>query len=145
MRHFAFALLPLGAVLSLGASARYMATPEFMPYHAVVAGIQWQQLSPGVQVVILGMLRILAGGFAACGLALGALALVAYRGQVWAAGACAAVGAAVWVPTVAVTLMLRSAQPKAEPPTVASANILMVILVGAVLAGFAARRAPSGA
>ena len=56
MRRLAFALLLLGAVLSLGASARYMATPEFMPYHAVVAGSQWQQLEPGVQVVILGML-----------------------------------------------------------------------------------------
>lgn len=145
MRNIAFALLILGAVLSLGASVRYMVTPEFMAYHAIVAGAQWHQLAPCVQVVILGMLRILAGGFAACGLALGALAFVAYRGKAWAGAACAAVGAAAWVPTVAVTIMLRNAQPNADPPTFASAVILAVIVVGAVLAGLAARRAPSGA
>ena len=142
MRHLAFALLLLSAVLCLGASARYMSAPEFMPYHAVVAGLQWQQLPTGVQVIILGMLRIVAGGFAACGFALGALALVAYRGQAWAAAACAVVGTAVWVPTIVVTLMLRNAQPKAEPPTAAAAAILALILVGALLAGLAARRAP---
>lgn len=124
---------------------RYMTTSEFMPYHAVVAGVQWQQVPSGLQTIILGMLRILAGGFAACGLGVAFLSIVAYRGQAWAGYASAMVGLAVWVPTIAVTYMLRAAQPSAQPPTAQSLVVLGLVLAGAVLAVLSARSGASAA
>ena len=78
---------------------------------------------------LLGMLRILAGGFLGCGIALGALAIPVYRGQLWASWASLLVGSAVWVPTLSVAFMLKRAQSGAEPPILASAAILAIIVV----------------
>ena len=140
MRKITVSLQLLAAVLSIAASLRYMTTSEFMPYHAVVAGQAWSTLSPGLQVIITGMLRILAGGFLACGLALAFLAWPLWRAERWAAWASLFIGLAVWAPTLAVTFMLKSAAPSAQPPTLPTIALLAVI-VAAFVAGFL-NRAP---
>ena len=141
MRRIATALQLLAALLSIAASARYMTTSEFMPYHAVVTGQAWTTLTPGLQVIIIGMLRILAGGFLACGLALAFLAWPLWRGERWAAWASLCVGLAVWAPTLAVTFMLTSAAPAAQPPTLPTIAILVVVVAAFITGLFA--RAPA--
>jgi hypothetical protein len=111
-----------------------MTTSEFMSYHAVVAGQGWSSLTPGLQVIITGMLRILAGGFLGCGLALAFLAMPLWRGERWAAWASLFVGLAVWMPTLTVTFMLKSAAPAAQPPTLPTIAVLALI-VAAFVAG----------
>lgn len=138
MRKIAIVLQLLAAVLSIGASVRYMTANEFMPYHAVVAGQAWATLSPGLQVVVTGMLRILAGGFLGCGVALAFLAMPLWRAERWAAWASLFVGLAVWAPTLAVTLMLKSAAPAAQPPTLPTVAILIVV-IAAFIAGLLSR------
>lgn len=56
-------LLSLAGLISIAFGVRYFLAREYMPYHAVVAGSSWAELEPGVRTVILGMLKILAGGF----------------------------------------------------------------------------------
>lgn len=52
---YALALLPmyLGGII-------YASTSQFMPYHAVAVGHDWQSLEPGIQTLILAALH--AGG-----------------------------------------------------------------------------------
>ena len=51
-------LVALGAILF---GVRYMRRDAYLPYHAAVAGKPFVDLDPGVQAVILGMLRIIGG------------------------------------------------------------------------------------
>lgn len=143
MRRLALLFQAVAALLSIAAAIRYITASEFMPYHAAVAGQEWATLAPGVQTIILGMLRILAGGFLAVGIALAALALPVRRGERWASWATLLVGAAVWAPTLSVTFMLKSAQPIAQPPT-APTLVILVLVVGASALGLLARPTGNG-
>lgn len=141
MRKIAIAVLALAAILSLGAGLRYLLTTEFMPYHAVVSGKSWVQLEPGLQSIILGMLKIVGGGFLACGVALLWLLIPIYRGEAWSRWAALCVAVAVWVPTQYITIVLRSANSTAQTPVVPTAVILCLVLVGFTLSFFAGKRA----
>lgn len=123
---------------------RYLTTSEFMPYHAAVTGQAWGELSPGLQTIIVGMLRIVGGGFLACGLALAALAYPLHRGERWPPWATLLTGAALWVPTLAVTLRLQSLQPAAQPPVAPSAILLALVVLAAVAGWFASSRDATG-
>lgn len=140
MRNLSLLLVVLAATLCVGAGVRYMAADQFMPYHAVVSGKAWSELEPGLRTIILGMLRILAGGFLSCGIALAFLLLPLRRGDRWAPWAVALIGGAVWVPTLLVTFMLRDAAPSAQPPIALTALILGLVLLAATSALIA--RAP---
>ncbi len=64
---------------------RYLASSEFMTYHAEVAGTPWEALSPGLQTLILAMLRGAGSAILAGGLALGLLLAIPWRrGERWA-------------------------------------------------------------
>jgi len=127
-------LVLLAALMSIGAGVRYMSADQFMPYHAVVSGNAWSALAPGLQTIILGMLRVLAGGFLSCGIALLFLLVPLRHGERWAPWAVASVGTAVWLPTLSVTLMLRNAAPEAQPPIALTAIALGLSLSGAAAA-----------
>jgi hypothetical protein len=60
-------LVALGAILF---GVGYMRRDAYLPYHAAVAGKPFIDLDPRVQAIILGMLRIIGGGFATPGVAL---------------------------------------------------------------------------
>ena len=122
--------LSLAALLALTFGVRYMLTREFMPYHAVVAGKTWPELGPGMQTIILGMLRIVGGGLASFGLALLWLMFPLNRGESWAAWAVLTIAASTLVPTLYVTIMLRRHEPKAKTPIVPTLIVLALILAG---------------
>lgn len=63
-------LLSLAALIAILFGIRYFMAKAFMPYHATVAGKSWSELGPGLQTIILGMLRIIGGGFMTYGVAL---------------------------------------------------------------------------
>ena len=130
LRRLPLAFILLAAVLSTIAGLRYLAVAEFMPYHAAVAGMPWSRLETGTQTIILGMLRVLGGGFIAAGLALLWLLVPLNRGANWAAWAALTVGAAAWLPAVFVMLGLKAAAPSAQPPLVSALVILAAIAVG---------------
>jgi hypothetical protein len=147
MRKIASALLAVAALLSIGAGIRYLALDEFMPYHAAVSGKPWSSLEPGLRTIILCMLTIVGGGFLAAGAGLAFAARGVWQGSVRAAWAALCVVAAQWAPTLYVTLLLRAANPAAQPPVVPSAAILALGVLGAVLGVLASRPAarPAGA
>jgi hypothetical protein len=133
MRKLALALIVLAAVGAAAVGARYSMATEFMPYHAVVAGKSWSQLEPGVQAIVLGMLRILGASFIAFAIALLAFAWGGWRGDRWPAVGAALSGLVLAVPTLYVTLHLRTLNPRAETPVGLTAILLALILAGSVL------------
>jgi hypothetical protein len=144
VRKIPFVLLSLAALLAIFFGIRYLTTPEFMPYHAVVAGKSWAQLEPGVQTIILGMLTIIGGGFISYGCAVLWLFVPLNRGEAWARWAILTFTAASIVPTLYVTIMLRRFAPQAETPVGPAALVLVLMLLGvglSFLSAFQERRA----
>jgi hypothetical protein len=123
-------LLLLAALLPMAFGIRYLRTKAFMPYHAVVAGTSWAELGPGVQTIVLGMLRIVGGGLLTYGIALLWLLLPLSRGEPWAVWAILTISAATIGPTLYVTIMLRKFQPKANTPIVPTLVSLALVLAG---------------
>lgn len=124
-------LVCVAGLISIFFGVRYFTTKEFMPYHAVVVGKAWSQLEPGVRTIILGMLRIIAGGFATYGIALLWLLIPLSAKQWWAPWAVATLTLAGVLPALYVTLSLRRAAPAARTPVAPAGVVLLLGLLGA--------------
>ncbi len=123
-------LLALAALISIFFGVRYFTTKEFMPYHATVAGKGWAALEPGVQTIILGMLKIIGGGFVTYGLAVLWLLLPLHDRASWAHWAELSLSITTLLPVLYVTVALRRSAPSAKTPIVPAAVVLALALVG---------------
>lgn len=126
-------LLLLAAVISIAFGLRYLLAHQFMPYHAVVAGKAWSEIDAGVRTVILGMQRILGGGFIAYGVALMWLLLPVGRSTPWAAWAVLTITVPATFPALYVTIALRRFATSARTPIVPAALVVALALIGAGL------------
>jgi hypothetical protein len=124
------ALLSMASLISVFFGIRYFTTKEFMPYHAVVAGKSWSDLEPGVRTIVLGMLRIIGGGFATYGLALLWLLIPLYAKEPWARWAVLTLTATSILPALYVTIALRRVAPHARTPVLPAAVVLALALAG---------------
>jgi hypothetical protein len=124
-------LLALAAAISILFGVRYYLAREFMPYHAIVAGRTWLELDAGVRTIILGMLKIVGGGFAGYGVALLWLLIPLRQAQAWAPWAVLTVTAAVLLPVLYVTVWLRRVEPAAKTPILPAVVVLALAVVGA--------------
>jgi hypothetical protein len=97
-----------------------MRREAYLPYHAVVAGKPFAELDPGVQAIILGMLKIIGGGFATLGVTLLWLCFALHEGERWAPWAILTISAAALVPMlyVATTRTFRPGAPTPVRPTI---------------------------
>lgn len=127
------ALLAIAAIICIAFGLRYFLTREFMPYHATVAGKAWTQLEPGLQTVILGMLKIVGGGFAGYGVALLWLLIPLRQGLWWAPSAVLAISAANLLPVLYVTVWLRRMEPSAKTPIAPAVVVLALVVIVAAL------------
>jgi hypothetical protein len=123
------------AVIAFG--VRYMRCASFMPYHSAVAGKSWSELDAGVQVVVLGMLRMIGGGFATLGVSLLWLCLALHEGARWAPWAILTVSAVALGPMLYVAIKLRAFRPEAQTPVKPTLAMMVLILLGAGLSIFA--------
>lgn len=128
---FQTTLLSIAALLSIFFGIRYFLTREFMPYHAVVAGKPWSELSTGLKTVILGMLKIVGGGLTTYGLALLWLLLPLSRHEVWASWAALLITMTAVLPTLYVTISLRRFEPSARTPVLPALVVLALASIGA--------------
>jgi hypothetical protein len=137
MFNLGIVLLLFAAVLWLVMGVKYWRRTTFMTYQAAVVGKSWSELDSGTQAVMLGMLRVIGGGFAGIGLALLWLCLALYQGAHWAPWAILSISATTLGPLLYVTLTLRSVQPAANPPVreIVGGAVLTVAGVCAALFG----------
>lgn len=120
--------------------ARYWTATEFMPYHAVVSGAPWESLSPGIQRVVLGLLKGISAGFLATAVAVAVLVVPISRGEDWARWAVLAISAALLIPLVYLTVTMRL-DTGAAAPVVPSVAALAINVVAFFAAGMGRREA----
>ena len=137
-------MLKLAIVLILLVSAtfvafglRYLLTKEYMPYHAQVSQSSWAEIPTRLQAVILGMLKVVAAGLIALGIALSWLTLPLSRGESWATWAILSVVLVDGLITIYVTVTLRKVEPTAKTPVAAAASSVALVMVALLLANLA--------
>jgi hypothetical protein len=124
-------LVALGGILF---GVRYMRRDEYLPYHADVAGKSWNELDPGVQTIILGMLKIVGGGFATLGVTLLWLCFALHEGARWAPWAILTISAVELGPMLYVAMRLRAFRPDAQTPVRPTLAMMVLIVAGVGLA-----------
>jgi hypothetical protein len=134
MHNLALAAVLLVALGGIVFGVRYMRREAFLPYHAEVAGKSWEEIDPGIQVVILGMLKIIGGGFATLGVTLLWLCLALRGGAHWAPWAILTISAVALVPMLYVAVKLRAFRPDAHTPVRPVLAMMLLIVVGVGLA-----------
>ena len=130
MLNLALAAVLLVAFGGILFGVRYMRREEYLPYHAAVAGKPWNELDPGVQVVILGMLKIIGSGFVTLGVTLLWLCFALHEGVRWAPWAILTVSAVALGPMLYVATKLRAFRPEAQTPVRPTAVMMVLIAVG---------------
>lgn len=138
MQLIALCAFGLAGLLALVFGVRYLVTREFMPYHAAVLGRPWTTLEPGLQSIILGMLKVAGGGLLGFGCTLLWLLLPLQRGEVWAAWAALTISLVVTTPILYVVVWLRRVSPGARTPVVPTLAVIALAIAG-TLAFFAGR------
>lgn len=119
-------------------TVRYGLETEFMPYHAAAIGSDWVAPSEGTRLVISGLIRIVAGAFAAGALVFGLTLLPMRRGERWAIYAAAAAGYALVLPAIHTSWRLVQ-DASAPAPLVPSIVGLVLLTIGVACAFVAAR------
>lgn len=140
----AVACYGLGCAIGLFMAARYWTASEFMPYHAMIVGGPWESLSPGVQRIVLGMLKVMGSGFFATTVVVAALIVPVTRGEDWARWTSLASSCALLLPLVYLTAAVRI-DTGAPAPVVPSVAALAVAFVAFVAAGAGRQQQPERA
>ena len=120
-------LVAFGAILF---GVRYMRRDAFLPYHAAVAGKAWGEIDAGVQVIIVGTLKIIGAGFTTLGVTLLWLCFALHEGARWAPWAILTVSAVALGPMLYVAIKLRAFRPEARTPVAPTAVMIVLIVAG---------------
>jgi hypothetical protein len=137
MLKLAIVLILLVSATSVAFGLRYLLTKEYMPYHAQVSQSSWAEIPTRLQAVILGMLKVVAAGLIALGIALGWLTLPLSRGESWATWAILSVVLVNGLITIYVTVTLRKVEPTAKTPVAAAVSSVALVMVALLLANLA--------
>lgn len=137
MLNIALVPLVIVALTVILFGVRYMRCDSFMPYHSAVAGKSWFELDAGVQRVVLGMLRMIGGGFGTLGVTLLWLCFALHEGVRWAPWAILTVSAMALVPMLYVAIQLRSFRPDAQTPVRPTLVMMVLVALGVGLSLFA--------
>lgn len=123
------------ALTAVAVGLVYLFSPRVMPYHQRVLGIEWSQLDPGIQLILLGLLRGTGLAALVTGLAVAILLLIPFRrGEPWARWAIAGLALTVLVPGAWTARGLELASGAATPWQLLVAGIALV-LAGFLLSG----------
>ncbi|HEY0879684.1 MAG TPA: hypothetical protein VGE10_14645 [Zeimonas sp.] len=140
----AVACYVLGGAIGLFMFGRYWAADRFMPYHAIASGTAWEAVAPGLQLVVLALLKAAAAGFLTGGVVALMLIVPIVHGENWARWTALVASAALLVPLLYVTVSIRLATG-APSPVAAAAVALALAIVGFVAARMPKRSAAGSA
>ncbi|MBN2175086.1 MAG: hypothetical protein JW731_13210 [Bacteroidales bacterium] len=133
LKNLTFICFALVGILGYGFAMVYLFRPEYMPYHAIAVDIPWEELTPGIQVLILALMRVAGGGWLATSVSI-TFFLVArkkYKSPFFSY-ALVLVGISALVPTLIATLFVKFNSP-ANPPWIAAVLGIAILIVGLIL------------
>lgn len=117
----------------------YLFQPQFMPYHADAVEMQWSELAPGLRVLILALMKVVAGAWLAGASAMALLLIFPFRkGERWSYFAVPLIGLLLSGSSLYATLYVRGNTP-ANPPWIAAA-VSIVLLVAGLLLSLSSRK-----
>jgi hypothetical protein len=129
----AFGCHLLAILILLAFGFAYLLRSEFMPYHAVAAGMRWDELGRGLQVLILGLMRAVGGACLAIAVLELAVLFVPFRqGAVWARWAIPAGGLLITAAAL-YAMNFVAANTPATPPWIGPAAGGVLLVAGLVL------------
>jgi hypothetical protein len=137
MLTIALSLLILSVIAAVAIGLKYLLAGSYTTYHAQVTGKPWEQIEPRLQMIILGMMRIIGAGFLSLGASVAWFSYALFLGARWAPWALASVALTGLLASLWVSLQLRKAEPRADTPIVPSAVGLGLILLGAAAGSLA--------
>lgn len=135
----AVACYALSGAIGLFMAVRYWTADQFMPYHAIVAGSPWESLSPGIQRLALGLLKVASAGFLTTSVTGLMLIAPVVRGEAWARRTALAAACALLLPLLYSTISLRAATG-APMPVGATGAALALAFAAFIAAEIGARQ-----
>lgn len=127
-KRLVFALYAALGAISMILGGIYIASPEFMHYHAIAIGREWSALTDREQVLFSALLDVAGAGWLTLGIAVIALAAVPIRrGERWARYLAPMLLAIFYVPTLLATLSVLTKTP-ATPPW--WGNVIVLVATG---------------
>jgi len=110
----------------------YLVRPKFMPYHEEAVGLSWQQLDQRMQVLLLSLMRAVAGGMLGGCVSIAFLLIIPFRaGASWAYYAIPLIGLVTGLPSLYGMVLVRS-RTKAHTPIAVSAACIGLIVIGII-------------
>ncbi len=132
-RDIAFGCFATCAVGFFAISSIYFFTPRFMTYHQEASGMEWDDLSPQFQSLILAVLRTVAGGFFCAALATSLLLWIPFRqGLTWSGPVIFAIYNGMALPALFGTVLVKINTP-AIPPIVPLVFAVLLSFMGLIL------------
>ncbi len=106
----------------------YLLRPEFMPYHASAVGMNWEDVPPAFQTLILGLMKATGGGWLATAVAMAVILFKPFkRGELWARWAVPFIGLTTAVPLLYLTLTIALRTSATTPWLAALIGVLLQI------------------
>jgi hypothetical protein len=125
----------------LAMASTFLTATEFFSYHAVASGIEWKNVEPGLQTVLLAVFRVCGAGWLTVAVALLLLLVFPFgkRDEGWSYVAIPLLSLIFWGITFATTMHVATTTP-ATPPWEGSLICIGVTLLSALLAGLYRKR-----
>lgn len=129
----AFSCYLAGILVITSVALVYLLTPQLLPYQETAIGINWSQLSIGLQTQFMSLMKVSGGGYLSTATALAVLLFIPFRnGESWARWAIPAIG----IPAILIVnyagLTIISNTP-GRPPLIAGPIAIAFFLVGLFL------------
>lgn len=118
------------AIITASLGIRFLMTTKFFNYHAEAAGLSWETVEPGLQIVFLAVFRICGAGIltlSMCMFIMVILPFAAYR-QRWSYYAIPLVSFLFWSIVLATTLYVTLTTPGTAPWIGSLVCIVMILL-----------------
>ncbi len=129
----AFVCYALSSLISMIFGIIYLVRSQFMPYHQEALGKPWEELDHRLQAILLGLMRVVGGGFLATGLSVAILLLIPFRaGETWSRIAIPSIGLVFALPTLYATIFIRS-RTKAHTPVAVGSIAVGLFIIGYIL------------
>lgn len=75
----ALGIYVIAGAVEIGLGATYFFSNQFMSYHAQAVDATWQELDPGIQTLVLALMKLAGGGWVALGFLTIVMALAALK------------------------------------------------------------------
>ncbi len=110
LKLLAIVLYSVVALITAVAGMKFIMASEYFPYHAQVSGVDWVDVSAGLQLLMLAGFKIIGAGFLGVALSLGLMIIFPFarHGQRWSYFAIPLVGTMFWSIILATTLIVKS-------------------------------------